>query len=51
MQSTHTFDTRNMEGNRFAPGGHQLEVWGGNAGFGPKGGVLDGISVLGIICM
>ena len=36
-----------MEVDRLAPGSHQLEVWAGNGGFGPKGGVLDGISVLG----
>jgi glucose/arabinose dehydrogenase/mono/diheme cytochrome c family protein len=40
-------DTNNMEVDRLAPGGHQLQVWAGNGGFGPKGGVLDGISVLG----
>jgi hypothetical protein len=28
-------------------GGKALEVWAGNGAFGPKGGVLDGISVLG----
>lgn len=33
--------------NRLPSGGHQLEVWAGNGGFGPKGGILDGISVLG----
>ena len=40
-------DTNNMEVDRLAPGSHQLEVWAGNGGFGPKGGILDGISVLG----
>jgi glucose/arabinose dehydrogenase/mono/diheme cytochrome c family protein/sugar lactone lactonase YvrE len=40
-------DTNNMEVDRLAPGSHQLQVWTGNGGFGPKGGVLDGISVLG----
>ena len=28
-------------------GAHTLEVWAGNGGFGPKGGLLDGISILG----
>jgi len=36
-----------MEVDRLAPGSHQLKVWAGNGGFGPKGGVHDGISVLG----
>jgi glucose/arabinose dehydrogenase/mono/diheme cytochrome c family protein len=40
-------DTNNMQVDRLAAGGHQIEVWAGNGGFGPKGGVLDGISVLG----
>ncbi len=40
-------DTNNMEVVRLKKGGQQLEVWAGNGGFGPKGGVLDGISVLG----
>ena len=40
-------DTSNMQVDRLASGGHQLEVWAGNGAFGPKGGVLDGISVLG----
>jgi len=40
-------DTNNMQVDRLAPGSHQLEVWAGNGKFGPKGGVLDGISVLG----
>jgi outer membrane protein assembly factor BamB len=40
-------DTNNMEVDRLAPGSHQLQVWAGSGGFGPKGGVLDGISVLG----
>jgi glucose/arabinose dehydrogenase/mono/diheme cytochrome c family protein len=39
-------DTANMEVDRLPSGGHQLEVWAGNGGFGPKGGILDGISVL-----
>jgi glucose/arabinose dehydrogenase/mono/diheme cytochrome c family protein len=40
-------DTSNMQVDRLAPGGHQLEAWAGDGAFGPKGGVLDGISVLG----
>jgi mono/diheme cytochrome c family protein len=40
-------DANNMEVDRLVPGSHQLEVWAGNGGFGLKGGVLDGISVLG----
>ena len=40
-------DTGNMEVVRLKKGGKDLEVWAGNGAFGPKGGVLDGISVLG----
>lgn len=40
-------DTNNMEVDRLASGGQQLEVWAGNGGFDPKGGILDGLSVLG----
>jgi sugar lactone lactonase YvrE len=40
-------DTNNMEVVRLAKGGSALEVWAGNGAFGPKGGVLDGISVVG----
>lgn len=40
-------DTRNMEILRLAPGGKALEKWKGDGAFGPKGGVLDGIAVLG----
>jgi sugar lactone lactonase YvrE len=40
-------DTNNMEVVRLKKGAQQLEVWMGNGSFGPKGGVLDGISVLG----
>ena len=40
-------DTNNMEIVRLKKGSTALEVWAGNGGFGPKGGVLDGISVLG----
>jgi sugar lactone lactonase YvrE len=40
-------DTANMEIVRLKKGARTLEVWAGNGAFGPKGGVLDGISVLG----
>jgi sugar lactone lactonase YvrE len=40
-------DTMNMEVVRLKKGGTALEVWAGNGAFGPKGGVLDGIAVLG----
>jgi sugar lactone lactonase YvrE len=40
-------DTNNMEVASLKKGGTQLVLWAGNGGFGPKGGVLDGISVLG----
>lgn len=39
-------DSRNMEILRLAPRGKALERWAGDGAFGPKGGVLDGISVL-----
>jgi glucose/arabinose dehydrogenase len=41
-------DTNNMQVGRLAKGGSQIESWAGTDGaFGPKGGVLDGIAVLG----
>ena len=41
-------DTLNMQVVRLKKGAKELEVWAGaDAGFGPKGGVLDGIAVLG----
>jgi sugar lactone lactonase YvrE len=41
-------DTANMEVVRLKKGAKALEVWAGaNGEFGPKGGVLDGIAVLG----
>ncbi|MBL8267606.1 SMP-30/gluconolactonase/LRE family protein [Steroidobacter sp.] len=40
-------DSRNMEVLRLQPKGKALEKWIGDGVFGPKGGVLDGISVLG----
>jgi sugar lactone lactonase YvrE len=39
-------DSDNMEIDRLPVGGGRLQVWAGNGGFGPKGGVLDGISVV-----
>jgi sugar lactone lactonase YvrE len=41
-------DTQNMQVARLEPGAKSLEVWAGADGaFGPTGGVLDGIAVLG----
>jgi sugar lactone lactonase YvrE len=41
-------DTQNMQVARLRPGAQSLEVWAGADGaFGPSGGVLDGIAVLG----
>ncbi|HUK01082.1 MAG TPA: hypothetical protein VLW26_02275 [Steroidobacteraceae bacterium] len=40
-------DTNNMEVVRLKKGAKALEMWAGNGAFGAKGGVLDGISVLG----
>lgn len=40
-------DTRNMQVLRLKKGASSLEVWAEGGGFGPKDGVLDGISVLG----
>jgi hypothetical protein len=39
-------DTENMQIDRLARGESDLKVWAGG-GFGPKGGVLDGVSVEG----
>jgi hypothetical protein len=44
--ATYVTDTHNMEVDRLASGGHQLQVWAGHGGFGPDDGILDGISVL-----
>jgi hypothetical protein len=35
-----------MEIDRLMSGDGQLQVWAGNDGFGPKGGIVDGISVM-----
>lgn len=40
-------DTENMEILRLGAGASALEVWSGNGAFGPKGGILDGIAILG----
>ncbi len=40
-------DSANMEVDRLAGPGAKLQTWAGNGGFGPKGGVIDGISVIG----
>ena len=39
-------DTRNMQVVRLKKGAKALEVWSAEGAFGPKDGVLDGISVL-----
>lgn len=40
-------DTGNMEVVRLKKGATALTVWAGHGDFGPKGGVLDGIAILG----
>jgi sugar lactone lactonase YvrE len=40
-------DTNNMQVVQLKKGAKQLTVWSSEGAFGPKGGVLDGISVLG----
>jgi sugar lactone lactonase YvrE len=46
--SAYASDTQNMQVARLKPGAQSLEVWAGADGaFGPSGGVLDGISILG----
>ena len=40
-------DTPNMQVLRLPRGGKALEVWAGNGAFGPPGGVLDGITMVG----
>jgi hypothetical protein len=39
-------DSNNMEIVRLGVGSSKLEVWSGGGAFGPKGGLLDGISIL-----
>jgi sugar lactone lactonase YvrE len=46
--SAYATDTQNMQVARLKPGAQSLEVWAGADGaFGPTGGVVDGIAVLG----
>lgn len=40
-------DTQGMQIVRLPKGGSALEVWSGKGAFGPAGGVLDGIAVVG----
>ena len=40
-------DSTNMEVARLPKGGSALETWAGNGAFGEKGGVVDGIAILG----
>lgn len=40
-------DTENMEILRLRSGASELEVWSGGGAFGDKGGILDGIAILG----
>lgn len=40
-------DTENMEILRLRTGASALEVWSGNGAFGDRGGILDGIAILG----
>lgn len=40
-------DTNNMQIVRLTKGASSLEVWAGNGAFGKRGGLLDGIAVLG----
>jgi hypothetical protein len=44
--ATYVTDSANMEIDRLRSGDAQLQVWAGNGGFGPKGGILDGIAVI-----
>lgn len=46
--NTYVTDTNNMLVGKLAKGGSKIETWAGaDGGLGAKGGVLDGISVLG----
>src|SRR5579863_2144632 len=44
--STYVTDSRNMEVDRLQKGGHELQPWAGQGGFGPASGFIDGISVV-----
>jgi len=39
-------DGNNMQVDRLARGTRRLKVWAGDGAFGPRGGILDGISIL-----
>jgi glucose/arabinose dehydrogenase/mono/diheme cytochrome c family protein len=39
-------DSNNMQVDRLARGTRRLKVWASDGAFGPKGGILDGISIL-----
>jgi sugar lactone lactonase YvrE len=45
--SAYVTDTTNMEVSRLKRGARTLDPWAGSGAYGPKGGVLDGIAVLG----
>lgn len=45
--SVYATDTNNMHVVRLAPGAGAVEVWSAEGAFGPDGGVLDGIAVVG----
>ena len=45
--SVYATDSNNMEIDRLAPGSDRLHVWAAEGAFGPKGGILDGISAVG----
>jgi sugar lactone lactonase YvrE len=44
--ATYVTDSNNMQVDRLARGDRRLKVWAGDGAFGPKGGILDGISIL-----
>jgi len=46
-RTAYVSDSGNMEIDRLVPGSDHLEAWATGGAFGPKGGILDGISVLG----
>ncbi len=45
--SAYVTDSENMEVDRLPHKGIKLETWAGKGAFGPKGGVIDGISIIG----
>ena len=45
--TTYVTDTPGMQVLRLPKGGKALQVWAGNGAFGPPGGVLDGITIVG----